>query len=547
MKDWASTILVAVVLGFPSAASGMPGDLDPSFSNNGRTAEGLNRYGDFAPGVALMPDGRIVVAGSLERFGDGIGISRYLQNGTLDRSFADHGHFRSDFGFEGGPSLRAFAVLPDGGLVLLVGRLLFRLLPDGQLDPRFSADGRVEVTGQDHSESPPVKWEMLAFDVAAQTDGKVLVVGFAIRGPDARFAVARYLPSGELDPSFSGDGLAEPQFARGSVYGASVEVQDDGKLVIGGTAGVPFEVALAVIRLLPDGSPDPDFSEDGLAEVQLGEPPRGDPGPAMLAQDGSIYIGGQALARIRPSGALDPTFPVMPLRNVTFAPSPDSGVYIARSVRSCYERLVCKENVRLDRLSLDGSSDSRFSGDGTAIVDLAPNASGETVAVQPDGRVVVISTRRPDRFAFHVDGFTMLRFHTGRGQPNADADGLRDKHDSCPAAYGSKALAGCPSVPRSLSTLTFSHTPTGGTRIHGVLMGNKPTCVNRRTVSLFRKQKGRDRRVRTRQIRTEVLSSKAEFHFRTPNRTGQYYAALPTEVQLPFGICTAARSDVLGL
>ena len=68
----------------------------------------------------------------------------------------------------------------------------------GELDLNFSADGLVTTSTGNVRD---------ARAIALQADGKILVAGSAALA-SKDFAVARYLPDGTLDATFSGDGIA---------------------------------------------------------------------------------------------------------------------------------------------------------------------------------------------------------------------------------------------------------------------------------------------------------------------------------------------------
>ena len=53
------------------------------------------------------------------------------------------------------------------------------------------------------------------FDVAVQSDGAIVVVGGSSAGGTPDFAVARYDSSGNLDTTFSGDGLLTTPIGAG--------------------------------------------------------------------------------------------------------------------------------------------------------------------------------------------------------------------------------------------------------------------------------------------------------------------------------------------
>src|SRR5688572_24544418 len=113
--------------------------------------------------------------------------------GDLDPTFSGDGKQRTDFG--SGPSAAEAGVLQADGKVVAVGRadgnfLVARYNLDGSLDPSFSGDGRVQTsfTGGDG-----------ATDVALQGNGKIVVVGFSTDNTGtAHFALARYNANGSL-------------------------------------------------------------------------------------------------------------------------------------------------------------------------------------------------------------------------------------------------------------------------------------------------------------------------------------------------------------
>ncbi len=71
---------------------------------------------------------------------------------------------------------------------------------------------------------------LFADDVALQADGKIVVVGKT--ATKNQLAVARYLPNGQPDTSFDGDGIA---LYADMFEATDVALQRDGRIVIGGT------------------------------------------------------------------------------------------------------------------------------------------------------------------------------------------------------------------------------------------------------------------------------------------------------------------------
>ena len=93
------------------------------------------------------------------------------------------------------------------------------LAVDGDLDPTFGTDGKI-LTDFDHSTD-------IAYAVAIQADGKLVVVGTTYRDndfSDEDFAVARYNPDGTLDKTFGVGGKVQTDFPGLAAVASSVVV-----------------------------------------------------------------------------------------------------------------------------------------------------------------------------------------------------------------------------------------------------------------------------------------------------------------------------------
>jgi len=131
----------------------------------------------------------------------------------------------------------------------------------GDLDATFGTGGlvRTDVTAVGDT----------AFGVAVQPDGKVVAVGTA-GGPNSKFAVARYKPKGTLDPTFGTGGVVVTDVGsyRDEAYG--VALQPDGDIVAAGVQGAGRPGSnVAVVRYLPDGTPDPSFGNGGIVRTSV--------------------------------------------------------------------------------------------------------------------------------------------------------------------------------------------------------------------------------------------------------------------------------------
>ncbi len=152
--------------------------------------------------------------------------------------------------------------------------------------------------------------------VVPQPDGKILVAGAAQSGPSQRntFAIARYNPDGTLDPSFGSGGLVTTDF--GGVRGAAVSAmvrQADGRILAAGTSALALTTQFALARYNPDGSLDPSFGSGGQVTTDFAGVLGSHASDLVLQADGRLVVAGGAthdfaLARYNPDGTLDPSF-----------------------------------------------------------------------------------------------------------------------------------------------------------------------------------------------------------------------------------------------
>jgi uncharacterized delta-60 repeat protein len=139
-----------------------------------------------------------------------------------------------------------------------------RFDPNGNLDTGFGYNGETLIdftafngTGYGYNDDD------VASGITLDADGNIIVVGRTTPSfGNARFAIARLLPTGALDTSFNDGGLqtvAIDGFA-GAGYGDSdavdAAVQLDGKIVVAGNYSNVNGVDVAVARLLGDGRID---------------------------------------------------------------------------------------------------------------------------------------------------------------------------------------------------------------------------------------------------------------------------------------------------
>lgn len=129
----------------------------------------------------------------------------------------------------------------------------------GDLDPRFGNGG---VAFTDFSQTTD-----LAYSVAVQADGKIVVCGQSGVSPNLHSALARYNRNGHLDSTFGNGGKVTVNFSV-SDYLFAVALQSDGKIVAAGSSrGTAFLLA----RFNGDGSLDQAFATNGSVDFRRSE------------------------------------------------------------------------------------------------------------------------------------------------------------------------------------------------------------------------------------------------------------------------------------
>lgn len=404
---WICALAAIVVLGLgltPSAVAA-PGDLDPSFGTGGRQAINFGTGFSSASDIVRQPDGKLVAVGWDPL---GFGVARFNPNGSLDTSFSGDGlqstNFVVDF-----DSAEGVALQPDGKIVAVGASegtfAVARYNADGSLDPTFSGDGKLTTN---------VGAFGRAYSVVVQADGKIIVGG-------SSFVVVRYLENGDLDTSFSGDGKVKVEgLSWVNDEQARLAVQPDGKVLLAGGTNGEFGVA----RLLSNGELDPTFSGDGVQRTGFG----GDAEAFDIALNGTKVVlagssgGDLAVARYSADGTLDPSF------SGDGKLTTDLGAFdAARAVEVALDGRITLAgrsgpNVAFARVLGDGGLDTSFSGDGKLVTDAAgdggqANASlavGDTLTVAGSGsrgfligRVLPDGTEDP---AFGTAGWQVARF-----------------------------------------------------------------------------------------------------------------------------------------
>jgi uncharacterized delta-60 repeat protein/uncharacterized repeat protein (TIGR01451 family) len=223
--------------------------------------------------------------------------------------------------------------------------------------------------------------DMYGTSMAIQYDGKLVVAGHR-NSPSygADVAVVRLNSDGSLDTSFSSDGIVTTDFAYGNDFGRSVAIQADGKIVVAGQNYDPYyDQNFALVRYNSDGSLDYSFGNSGTVTTNISTDLYG------------VW------------GLTD--------RGSSLAIQQDGKIVVAGS--------AWDENDGWDfavvRYNSDGSLDTSFHGDGKLTTDFDYGYDiGRFVAIQSDGKIVVAGSS--------VDPYGNIRFALVRYQSNGSLD-----------------------------------------------------------------------------------------------------------------------------
>ena len=410
---------------FALARYNSDGSPDTEFDGDGKLTTDFGSSSDYARGVAVDGDGKVVVGGYSYQ-GDRLlggtendfALARYNSDGSLDTTFDGDGKVTTNIGNPGtvDRGLPGVAVQPDGKIVVVGSSdqggsngndfAVARFNSDGTLDTSFDGDGRVTTDfgspGQEY-----------AVGVAVDGDGKILVVGQSDQGTShLDFALARYNTDGSLDTTFDGDGKVTTDFGSSYDRADGVAIDADGKIVVAGSSNQDSSRAhFALARYNTDGSLDTTFDGDGKVITDLGGFP--DVGNCVTIDgEGKIVVGGYAvnylptgydfaLARYNTNGSLDTSFgaggKVITDFGLTMDLAWDMAIDGAGKIvlaGYAYEPTEVPfdddYDFALARYNSDGSVDTAFGTAGKVTTDLGSPRDGVSgIAIQADNQIVV--------------------------------------------------------------------------------------------------------------------------------------------------------------
>ncbi|MBK7233776.1 MAG: T9SS type A sorting domain-containing protein [Saprospiraceae bacterium] len=264
----------------------------------------------------------------------------------------------------------------------------------GSLDFSFDNDGILTTTIGTGNASGNT--------IVIQPDGKILLGG----NSGNNLALARYQINGSLDDTFGMGGAVTTNLGCANASGSTMELQNDGKILLGGYCGIFPNYDFALTRYNTDGSLDQSFGNAGSVITPILN--AGDQGLSIAIQnDGKILLGGVtdngsngdfALVRYHTMGSLDSSFGTH--GKVITAVGPASEIIRAVVVQQDGKIVVAGYSYTAASFSYDfvvaryhtnGSLDNSFGNRGILTTAIIQNTNdyAESMVIQADGKIIV--------------------------------------------------------------------------------------------------------------------------------------------------------------
>lgn len=279
----------------------------------------------------------------------------------------------------------------------------------GALDRTFDLDGKVTT---------PISPSGNAKDLAIQTDGKIITVGFTPGTMQTNGALSngsdilmiRYNTNGSLDTSFGGSGIIITDFHGAfSDKAAAVAMQSDGKIVVAGrrvyldpATGLETTDVL-VVRYHRDGILDSGFGMGGQVITDQGN--FDESYNVVIQSDGKIVVlSNNFIARYLDNGSLDASFGNGGIVSngtavnnpcCTFNSAYPDG-FMPEFMALQADRIILggksSTSFAVVRLNLNGSLDTTFGLNGIAKALSSPNSNNRApIVVQLDQKIIMVS------------------------------------------------------------------------------------------------------------------------------------------------------------
>jgi uncharacterized delta-60 repeat protein len=231
------------------------GALDPSFGTGGRVYQLFNSASDeYGNSLTIQSDGKLVLAGAGNTgLTDNFIITRFTLTGSVDTTFNSSGTYPglltvSSF-FPGSSDFVNGVKIDSNGRIIAGGfsskpsgdscMAIACATPSGVLDTLFGVNGKTALDLSPTFNLVGPSYGGIGNSIALQNDDKIVIVGGYNTPTVEGFSLARFKTDGTLDTTFGLAGLGyilSNLVSNEKECGYSVQIQSDGKILVGGTA-----------------------------------------------------------------------------------------------------------------------------------------------------------------------------------------------------------------------------------------------------------------------------------------------------------------------
>ena len=375
-----ASLAVSASFALAPAAFAAPGDPDPTFSGDGQlTFNPAGKSGSYND-VVVQPDGKLVLVGWA-----------FVNPGETDIAVT-------------------------------------RLNEDGSLDQSFGNAGTALVNAIDQIALGGTRSNDIAYAVALQGDGKIVVAGAITHPSTTSVAVVRLDQNGVLDPSFNaaGAGGVPPGITRTRLgFANDVAVDGNGKIIATGTWQRLNRPDTDGFIQRQNSNGTTDASLDPMGGGVFGSTDNNGVSGLALQPGGGFLLAGWTLpaaagdagdaviTRLTDSG-LDTGFGSGGTRTLGFSPGSDDA---ATDVVVQPDQKIdiagygfALNDFTLTRLNADGTFDTSLNGGATVRADLGGTDSANALALLANGKLV-------------LGGYNGHDFALARFQPGGTLDG----------------------------------------------------------------------------------------------------------------------------
>jgi uncharacterized delta-60 repeat protein len=441
-------------------------DLDTTFNSTGFAITNFfnNVDENWCRGIALQPDGKIVMAGdSVDTTGNKvIALCRYDSTGTLDATFGTNANGKvtqliiPPSSSSSSIVVYSLALQLDGKIVVcgedldannFTQMVVARFTSSGVLDTNnfASPDGYKYVTPTMFNAAyTPLNFDNayarhVAIDTA--TNPNTIVIGGHVRATNniLYFSLVKINLLGAMNSSFGINGLLAKNFSNGQLneLGNYVKIHN-GKYLLGGYQNS----LMAVAKFDTNGNVDNAFGTSGISVIPNFAPSSlDDVSSIAIQQDGKVVLGGTsyingiacyALARVSDTtGSIDTTYGVNGNGKVLTNLSPTELTGLTIGIQTddkivmggyFYEPSSIGQpgSFSLARYDINGSLDVTFgmNNNGLILEDIIPGMreQGYSLAIQNDGKILLGGVM--GTFDDNIDKYFILARYLSSQEPS---------------------------------------------------------------------------------------------------------------------------------